>query len=60
MRPLQIAALVLMTVAVILTGLGGMMDMYAHNFHITKQHVWNDSLFMAVLAIFVLLWDMQS
>jgi hypothetical protein len=59
MRPLQIAAMILMTVAVILTGLGGTMDMYAHNFRITKYHMWNDAHFMAILAVFVLLWDMK-
>jgi hypothetical protein len=59
MRPLQIAALIVMAVAVILTGLGGTLDMYAHEFHITRQHMWNDGVFMAVLAVFVLLWDMH-
>jgi hypothetical protein len=59
MRPLQIAALIVMAAAVILTGLGGTLDMYAHEFRITRQHMWNDGVFMAVLAVFVLLWDMH-
>ncbi len=59
MRPLQIAALILMSVAIVLTGLGGTLDMYSNAFHITKKHMWNDGLFMGLLAIFVLIWDMN-
>jgi hypothetical protein len=59
MRPLQIAALVLMFVATVLTGFGGTLDMYAHEFRITRQHMWNDGVFMAIASVFVLLWDMN-
>jgi hypothetical protein len=60
MRPLQFAALILMLVATVLTGFGGTLDMYTHDFRITKQHMWNDGLFIAVTAVFVLLLDMRS
>jgi hypothetical protein len=59
MRPLQIAALVLMFVATVLTGFGGTLDMYAYEFRITRQHMWNDGVFMAIVSVFVLLWDMN-
>lgn len=57
MRPLQIASLVLLTVAVILTGFGGGLDVIHHEYRLTKQHMWNDGLFLGIVAIFVLLWD---
>ena len=57
MRPFRIAALILMTVAIVLTGLGGTLDMYSNGFHITKKHIWNDALFMGILAVFILLWN---
>jgi hypothetical protein len=56
MRPFRIAALILMTVAIVLTGLGGTLDMYS-NREITKKHIWNDGVFMGILAVFILLWD---
>ena len=59
MRPLQIAAIILMSVAIVLTGFGGILDMYSNDLHITKKHIWNDGLFMGLLAIFVLIWDMK-
>lgn len=57
MRPFRIAALIVMTVAIVLTGLGGTLDMYSNRLHITKKHIWNDGLFMGILAVFILLWD---
>jgi hypothetical protein len=59
MRPLRILACVLIIIAVLLTGTGGLLDMTAHDFQITRRHMWNDGLFMAILAVFVLLWDMK-
>ena len=59
MRPLRFGALILIVVALILTGFGGTIDMMSHDFRITKYHMWNDGLFMALLAVFVLLWDMK-
>lgn len=59
MTPLQTAAVILLTVAFILTGLAGMMDMTYNQFEITRQHMWNDGLFLGIVAIAVLLFDMR-
>lgn len=57
MRPLQVASVVLLLVAAILTGLGGGLDMMRHEYRLTKRHIWNDGLFLGIVAVFVLLWD---
>jgi hypothetical protein len=59
MRPLQVASLVLMIVAAIFTGFGGTRDMMYHDYRLTKMHLWNDGLFLGIVAIFVLLWDIN-
>jgi hypothetical protein len=45
---------VVVLVAVIATGLGGALDMIEKG-SITKEHAWNDGLFMMLLAIFLAL-----
>jgi hypothetical protein len=42
-----------------MTGLGGALDMTCNNWEITRQHLWNDGLFLGVIAIAVLLWDLR-
>ena len=49
---LAIAAFLL---ALVLTGLGGWSDMLGQNFVLTKQHAWNDGIFMMLIALFLLL-----
>jgi hypothetical protein len=41
--------------ALIATGLGGYLDMIGKPVILTKQHAWNDGIFMILLAIFFLL-----
>jgi len=49
-------AIFIAILAVILTGLGGAMDAWkGHNIKITKEHAWNDGIFLILLAIFVVL-----
>ena len=48
-------AISLAVLAIILTGLGGLVDMTKSGYYITKQHAWNDGIFVMLLAIFVLL-----
>jgi hypothetical protein len=60
MSPLQTAAVILLTIAFILTGFAGMMDMSYNQFQITRQHAWNDGLFLGIIAIAILLFDMKK
>ena len=54
-RELTLLAIVLFAVALILTGLGGWSDMLGRPVVVTKQHAWNDGMFLLLAAIFVLL-----
>jgi hypothetical protein len=55
MRPIKLAAIVLLLVAIAMTGLGGLLDILQHDFRITREHSWNDGLFLVVLAIALLM-----
>jgi hypothetical protein len=55
MKPLKLAAIVLILVAVLMTGLGGILDIIQNDFRITREHSWNDGLFLIGLAIALLL-----
>jgi hypothetical protein len=59
MSPLEKAAVVLLVIAFLLTGMAGMMDMTYNKFQLTRQHLWNDGLFLGLVAIAVLLFDMR-
>ena len=48
-------AITSLLVALLVTGLGGWIDMIGKPFLVTKQHAWNDGIFMILLAIFFLL-----
>lgn len=50
------AALILLIIALILTGIGGWMDMSYNQWQITKQHLWNDGLFLGIVAVALLVW----
>ena len=52
LRYVSIAAFLL---ALILTGIGGWSNMIGRALVITEQHLWNDGLFMIMVAIFLLL-----
>jgi len=45
---------ILVLIALVATGLGGALDMI-ENGGLTKEHAWNDGLFMMLLAIFLAL-----
>ena len=45
---------ILVLLALVATGLGGALDMIEHG-SITKEHAWNDGVFMILLAIFLAL-----
>ena len=57
MKQARTLAFVLVAVAVLMTGVGGLMDAwkggYPPTFAITKQHAWNDGIFLMLLAIFL-------
>jgi hypothetical protein len=59
MSPLEKAAVILLVIAFVLTGVAGMMDMTYNEFQLTRQHLWNDGLFLGLVAIAVLLFDMR-
>ena len=45
---------ILVLIALVATGLGGALDL-VENGRLTKEHLWNDGLFMILLAIFLAL-----
>ena len=45
----------LVVAAVLATGLGGLQDMLGVNLVVTKQHGWNDGIFLMLTAILVAL-----
>lgn len=57
MRPLKTIAVFVLILAFMMTGLGGMMDMACNHYELTRQHMWNDGLFLGIIAIAILLWD---
>jgi hypothetical protein len=48
-------AILSMILALVGTALGGYLDMFGKPVVITKQHAWNDGIFMILLAIFFLI-----
>lgn len=56
MRPLKkYLLLFLVTAAFLATGLGGLQDMLGVQLIVTKQHGWNDGIFLMLTAILVAL-----
>lgn len=56
MSPLKKWILVFLVVAAFLaTGLGGLQDMMGVQLVVTKQHGWNDGIFLMLTAILVAL-----
>ncbi len=53
-KELTLLAIIAFFLALISTGLGGWADMFGMNFVVTKQHAWNDGIFMILVAIFLL------
>jgi len=53
-KELTVLAILAFFLALGLTGLGGWSDMLGTNFVVTKQHAWNDGIFMILVAIFFL------
>lgn len=47
-------ALISFFIALALTALGGWSDLLGISFVVTKQHAWNDGIFMILVAIFLL------
>jgi hypothetical protein len=57
MRLSKKLAIVAAVVAMLMTGLGGLLDLNRGDgsITITKQHAWNDGMFLMLLAIFLAL-----
>jgi hypothetical protein len=56
MSPLKKWVLIVLVVAAFLaTGLGGLQDMVGVQWIVTKQHGWNDGIFLMLTAILVAL-----
>jgi hypothetical protein len=54
MKPIDIVIWGLVILAVIMTGMGGWLNMTSNdsiNVRLTSQHSWNDGLFIMLLAI---------
>jgi hypothetical protein len=60
MSALQTAAIILLVVAFLLTAFAGLMDMSYNQFQITRQHAWNDGLFLGIVAIALLIFDSKN
>ena len=54
-QQLQFLAIVAFGLALVLTAVGGWSDLIGRNIQISKQHAWNDGMFMILVAIFLLL-----
>ncbi len=53
-KELTLLATVVFVFALLLTGLGGFSDMIGTNLLVSKQHAWNDGIFLILVAIFLL------
>jgi hypothetical protein len=53
-KELTLLAIVAFFLAIILTGVGGWSDMLGGNLVVSKQHAWNDGIFLILVAIFLL------
>lgn len=56
MKLQKMVAALLLVVAFLLTGFGGLRDMLSSDYRITKEHAWNDASFLVLVAIAVLLF----
>ncbi len=54
-KVLRFAAIFAMVMAILFTGLGGVSNMIGTSLLLTEKHAWNDGIFMAIVAIFLLL-----
>jgi hypothetical protein len=52
---LRYAAIAAFVLALVFTGIGGWSNMIGKALVITEQHLWNDGLFLMMVAIFLLL-----
>ena len=48
-------AKITLTIAAIMTAIGGMSDLSRHDYQFTGSHMWNDGLFLAIVSVFLLL-----
>ena len=56
MKTQKVIAAMLIIIAFVLTGFGGLRDMLSSDYRITKEHAWNDASFLVLVAIAVLLF----
>lgn len=56
MKPQKLLAAILILIAFVLTGFGGLRDMLSSEYRLTKEHAWNDASFLVLVAIAVLLF----
>jgi hypothetical protein len=56
MKHQKLIAALLLVVAFLLTGFGGLRDMLSSDYRITKEHAWNDASFLVLVAIAILLF----
>ena len=55
MKVTKILGVLVLVIAVLMTGFGGLLDMSQNKFQFTERHAWNDGLFLAVVAIALIL-----
>jgi hypothetical protein len=55
MAILTTLAIGLLVLSVILTSIGGTLDYIYSHYQVTRQHMWNDGLYLGIVAIALLL-----
>jgi hypothetical protein len=40
-----------------MTGIGGLLDFIKSNYTISREHAWNDGIFLVLVAIALLVFD---
>lgn len=54
-RELTFVAIIFFLFALVLTGLGGWSDMLGRPVIVSKEHAWNDGIFLLLGAMFILI-----
>jgi hypothetical protein len=57
MSALRQIAVLLLVLAVLMTGVGGLTDFLQNDYRVTKRHAWNDGMFLVLMAIALILLD---
>lgn len=54
-RELRTLAISAFVISLLLTAIGGLVDITGEVIYFTKRHAWNDGLYLAIAALFLLM-----